>query len=74
MNVLVLVAYIFVPTNEAIYGIPSQEVSKWNQMEMEEFGTVARLIHAIVEDNRIFVVVCTPNQHQMVWSMVGAAG
>ena len=62
------------PTNEAIYGILSQEVPKWNQMEMEEFGTVARLIHAIVEDSGIFVVVYTPNQHQMVWSMAGAAG
>ena len=43
-------------------------------MEMEEFGTVARLIHAIVEDSGIFVVVRTPNQHQMVWNMAGAAG
>ena len=66
VNALVSIAYLFVPTNEAIYGIPSQEVPNWNQMEMEEFGTVARLIHAIVEDNGIFVVVCTPNQHQMV--------
>ena len=74
MNASVSVAYIFVPTSEAIYGIPSQEVPKWNQMEMEEFGTVTRLIHAIVEDSRIFVVVCTPNQHQMVCSMAGAAG
>ena len=74
VNASVSVAYIFVPTNEAIYGIPSQEVPKWNQMEMEEFGIVARLIHAIVEDNKIFVVVCTPNQHQMVWNMAGVAG
>ena len=51
MNASDSVAYIFVPTNEAIYGIPSQEVPKWNQMEMEEFGIVARIIHAIVEDS-----------------------
>ena len=34
VNASVSVAYIFVSTNEAIYGIPSQEVPKWNQVEM----------------------------------------
>ena len=54
----------------AIYGIPSGKVPKWNQIEVVEFGKVARLSHEIVEDSGIIVLICTPNQHQMVMAMV----
>ena len=37
VNASVSAAFLFVPTNEAIYGLPCNEVPKWNQMEMLEF-------------------------------------
>lgn len=73
-NVSVSSSFMFLPTNEAIYGVPSGKVPKWNQIEVSEFGRVARLTHGTVEDSGMFVVVCTPNQHEFVISMAGTAG
>ena len=47
---------------------------KWNQIELLEVGKIARLSQETAEDDVIFVVICTPDQHQMVLAMVGAAG
>ena len=41
---------------------------------MLEFGKVAGLSHKTMKDGGIFLVTCTPNQHQMVWAMAGAVG
>ena len=72
-NVSVSSAFMFLPTNGAIYGAPSGKVPKWNPIDVTEFGRVARLTHGTIEDSGIFVVVCTPNQHDFVLSMAGAA-
>ena len=74
VNASISAAFIFLPTNQAIYGFPSGGVPVWNHMEILEFQRVASITHQIVEDSGIFVVICTPNQHQMVWAMAGAAG
>ena len=66
-------SFMFLPTNEAIYGVPSGKVPKWNRIEVPEFGRVARLTHGTVENGGTFVVVCMPNQHQFVLAMAGAA-
>ena len=43
-------------------------------MEMLQFQKVASITHRVVEDSGLFVVICTPKQHQMVWTMAGVAG